>query len=188
MSDFNPYAAPKSEIMEQAHHLAEEGGLWRDGPLLVIRKGTELPDRCLKCNGPAEGYRLKRTLSWHRPAWYLLVLFNLIIYVIVALCVRWTAKVAAPLCPRHRSKRRRAIAVGWLGSLAGIGLMVVGASVPIDGIIIGAVVVVGLVLFLASLIYGMATSQMVVPKRIDKNFVWLKKVSPDFLAALPDWQ
>ncbi len=179
MSDFNPYAAPKSEIVEQKRE-----GLWRDGPLLVIGKGTELPDRCLRCNEPAHGYRLKRTFSWHKPAWYLLVLFNLIIYIIVAMCVRWTAKVSAPFCPRHRSMRRRAIALGWLGSLAGIGLIVFGASYPDYAIVIA----VGVCVFLGSLISGVVSSQMVVPKRIDKNFVWLKKVSPDFLAELPDWQ
>ncbi len=179
MSDFNPYAAPKSEIVEQKRE-----GLWRDGLLLVIGKGTELPDRCLRCNEPAHGYRLKRTFSWHKPAWYLLVLFNLIIYIIVAMCVRWTAKVSAPFCPRHRSMRRRAIALGWLGSLAGISLVILGASSPDYAIVI----VVGVCLFLGSLIFGVIASQLVVPKKIDENFVWLKKVSPVFLATVPDWR
>ena len=38
MSDFNPYAAPKTEIVDLGLHGEEEGGLWRDGRLLVIRK------------------------------------------------------------------------------------------------------------------------------------------------------
>ncbi len=184
MSDFNPYAPPQTEIVELDPHLSEEGGLWRDGPLLVIRKGTELPDRCLRCNEPARGYRLKRTLSWHRPIWFVLAIFNLILYVIVALCVRWTAKVSAPFCPLHRSKRRRAIAIGWLGSLAGIGLLGIGASDPDYAVAI----LVGAFLFLGCLIFGVIQSQLLVPKRIDKNFVWLKKVSPDFIEALPDWR
>ena len=79
MSDFNPYAPPQAEIVDRNLILGEKGDLWRDGKLLLIRKGAELPDRCLKCNEPAEGYRLKRTLSWHPPGWYLLVLLNLII-------------------------------------------------------------------------------------------------------------
>ena len=187
MSDFNPYAAPKTDIAELDPHLAEEGDLWRDGHLLVMRKGTELPDRCLRCNEPAEGYRLRRTLAWHRPGWYLLIFLHIIIYIIVALCVRWTARVSAPFCPRHRSKRRRAIAVGWLGSLAGIGLIVFGVSSdPSSNNAIASGI--GILLFLASLISGVVISQMVVPQRIDKNFVWLKKVSPDFLAALPEWR
>jgi len=184
MSDFNPYTAPQSDILAIPKHLDDREWLWQDGSRLVIRKGAELPDRCLKCNLPAEGYRLKRTLSWHRPGWFLLVLISPIIYIIVALCVRWTAKVSAPFCPRHRSMRRRAIALGWLGSLAGIGLVILGASSPDYAIVI----VVGVCLFLGSLIFGVIASQLVVPKKIDENFVWLKKVSPVFLATVPDWR
>ena len=186
MSEFNPYAAPQAEtkaVIEDMH-LLEEGGLWREGNLLVFRKGTDFPDRCLKCNAPAEGYRLKKLLSWHPPGWYLVILFNLIIYIIVAMCVRYTAKIAAPLCPRHRSKRRRTIALGWIGSLGGIGLVFLGAPMPDYA---GVFAAVGAILFLVFLLYGIIGSNYLVPKRIDKNFAWLRKVSPDFLAELPEW-
>src|SRR5438045_334031 len=42
-------------------------GIWRDGKTLVMMKEAFLPDRCVKCNGPANGYRLRRRLSWHEP-------------------------------------------------------------------------------------------------------------------------
>lgn len=183
MNEFNPYAPPEAAITPQQLHLAEEGGLWRDGPLLVMRKGAELPDRCLRCNAPAEGYRLKRKLSWHRRFWYLIVFFNLFIYIIVALIVRSTAKVAAPICPAHRSQRRRAIAVGWVVSLAGIGLFGFGLANPDHG----WVILLGLVVLFFGLFYGILRSQLVIPKLIDKHFVYLKKVSPDFLEPLPEW-
>jgi hypothetical protein len=179
MDDFNPYAAPRSEIAPDDSHLTGEGGLWRDGPLLMIRKGTELPDRCVKCNGTAGGYRLKRTLSWHPSYWFLLVLVSPLIYIIVALCVRKTAKVAVGLCERHRSARRRAIAVGWLLSLAGIGLIVLsGYDIPFLNL-------AGIGVLVGGILFGIIRSQVLVPKRIDQNFVWLKKVSPEYLAALP---
>ena len=184
MNEFNPYAPPEAEIVPRNLVLSGKSDLWRDDNLLVIRKGAELPDRCLKCDEPAEGYRLRRSLSWHPPGWYLLILVTLILYIIVALCVRWTAKIAAPFCPRHRAQRRNAILFGWLGALAGIGLIIFGVSSPDYAVSI----LVGVGLFLLSLIFGVVFSQLLVPKRIDANFIWLKKVGPKFLADLPEWQ
>ncbi len=185
MSDYNPYAAPETDIKSVVldMHLLEEGGLWRDGKVLVVRKFTDFLDRCLKCNAPAEGYRLKKTLSWHNPFFFVLIVSPLI-YIIVALIVRKTAKIRAPLCPRHRSKRRRAIALGWFGCLAGIGVVCLGAPLPDYA---GTCATIGAIMFLGFLIFGIAGSNYLVPKRIDKNFAWLRKVSLDFLAELPEW-
>jgi hypothetical protein len=182
VSNFNPYEAPKSDVAPRAPFLEAGDGLWRDGPLLVMRKDAELPDRCVKCNTPAEGRRLRRNLSWHPGAWYLLVLVSLPIYVIVALIVRKTARIEVGLCADHRARRRRAIAVGWALSLAGFGMIIYGASVNR-----GDVALIGVVPLLAGLIFGLIGSQTVVASRIDKNLVWLKKVHPSFLAELRDW-
>src|SRR4051812_44962371 len=85
MPEFNPYAAPKTPLAPSSRkQMPVEEGLWADGKVLVMTKSAELPDLCIKCGAPAEGYRLKRNLMWHPPAWYLLILFNLIIYAIVA--------------------------------------------------------------------------------------------------------
>lgn len=184
--DFNPYAAPTAKVGRSP--LMGGPGLWREGNRLVMRKDAELPDRCVRCNEPAHGYRLKRRLSWHHPAFYLFLLFNLIIYVIVALIVRKTAKIEVGLCEAHVRARTRAILVGWLGSLGGIGLMIFGAmnSGPGAQNDLGWMILVGLLLLLVSLIFGASKAPPVVPTRIDANFVWLKRVSPAFLAALPD--
>jgi hypothetical protein len=188
---FNPYAAPKAEV-RVGPHAGDDDGVWRHGAVLVMTKNARLPDRCLKCNGPADGWALKRSLSWHPQVIYILLL-SPIIYIIVALIVRKTAKVYFPLCERHRRRRRRAIAVGWLVSLLGIAMIfVVPTAVPTmvggqtDWIIIPGVILSG-VLLLTGIIYGFMLSQVAVPTRIDKRFVWLRKVGPDFLATLPHW-
>jgi hypothetical protein len=54
-----------------------------------------------------------RTLYWHASGWYLLILFNFLIYAIVALAVRKKVRISPGLCTHHA--RRRA----WL--LAGTG-------------------------------------------------------------------
>jgi hypothetical protein len=73
MEDINPYAAPRHDLPLNA--LADEpaGSVWRDGELLVMRKGAVLPDRCVKCNAPAEGGRLRYVQLWHDPIYFLLL-------------------------------------------------------------------------------------------------------------------
>jgi hypothetical protein len=184
-SYFNPYAAPKSDLAPVAVQPGE--GLWRDGNLLVMSKQASLPDRCVRCNAPAGGFRLRRNLTWHHPAYYIILLFNLLIYVIVALCVRKTAKIDIGLCPDHRSKRIRAIVIGWLGALGGIALFSVGAanSGPAASPDLAWLILVGLVVFLVGLFWGVFGSQTVVPVKIDDRLVWLKKVGSEYLAELP---
>lgn len=183
MSEFNPYAAPEAGIVGRHAVRPEAGEMWCDGKILVTRKGAEFPDRCVKCDQSAEGYRLKRSLSWHPSGWYLLVLVSPILYIIVALCVRWTAKAAIPLCPTHRAKRRNAMLSGWIGALLGVVLFVVGLTDQNLGVLI----LVGFLLIIFSAIFGLLRAQTVTPTRIDKFFVWLKGASPEFLAPLPDW-
>jgi hypothetical protein len=196
MSDFNPYAAPVTDL--STPRSPDEVGVWRDGDLLIMSKDGELPDRCLKCNAPAEGWRLRRNLSWHPQGYYLIILFNLIIYVIVALIVRKTAKVQVPLCPEHRRRRRRFIALAWLGCLLGPAVIVVGAiagdslrgsvsSDVADSVTVG-VILAGLGLFIAGLVLAVIVSNTVSIAKIDKRYVWMKKVSPALLAGLPDWR
>jgi hypothetical protein len=181
MDEFNPYAPPKAEVILDPFALAESG-VWRDGPLLVMTKDAELPDRCLKCNLPTGGWKLRRKLSWHPYYWYFLILFHIIIYIIVALIVRQKATVMIPLCEAHRRRRSRAIAVGWLLGLGGIAAFVLGASFQDYA---PAGILGGLLLILTGLIFGIAGSQVAVPKKIDERFVWIKKVHPAFLAELP---
>ncbi|MDR3635436.1 MAG: hypothetical protein P4L84_16645 [Isosphaeraceae bacterium] len=181
MSEFNPYAAPQTELSTRPREL-DEGGAWCDGNLLVLTKNFDLPDRCLKCNQPTDGWRLKRNLSWHPPVWYALLLINVLLYIMVAMVVRKTGRIAVPLCPAHRRRRRWAIVVGWLTALCGLGLIVAAAGMtehqefPLIG---------GTVLLLFGIIYGVLRSQVAVPKKIDKRLIWLRKVDPAFLAEFP---
>ena len=176
MDEFNPYAAPKSDDILEPYP-SEDGRFWCDGSLLMMTKGVQLPDRCLKCNMPAGGWTLRQRLSWHPPAYYLLIIFcNILIYIVVALIVRKTATVNLPLCEIHRQGRRRAIAWGWVLSLVGIGILVAAASS--DSEYAGAGVLVGVILTLGAMIGGIIGAQVGVAKRIDDRYVWLKKSPP----------
>ena len=53
--------------------------------------------------------------------------------------------------------------------------------------LIAIALIAGLILLFTGIVIGSVGSQVLVPKRIDKHFVWLSRVSPDYLATLPDW-
>jgi len=159
----------------------------------VVRRKAELLDRCLKCAAPTQGYRdrFSRTVSWHRPIWFILVFISWPLYLIAYFIVSHRARLTVALCPLHRRKRGRAITVAWLCVIVGVGAIIVGAMIsdhdtgyrPLAGIAI----IVGVLVLLTGIVIGVFGTKVLIPKRIDKHFVWLSKVSPGYLATLPDW-
>jgi len=139
----------------------------------------------VKCNAPADGRRLTRNLSWHPPAWYLVILAGLLVYVIAALVVRHTARIQIGMCEKHSNQRRKRIAVGWLLGLGSIALMIVAGSQAYIPEALTWLWPVALAMFVASLVIAVIVSRLAVPARIDKHYVWLKNIHADFLDSLP---
>lgn len=180
---FNPYAPPKSDLWEPrapADAAAAEG-LWRAGRHLVMSKDAVLPHRCIRCNRPA-AVRLDRKLQWHRPLVYLALLMNLIVYVIIAVIARKKARIEVSLCDGHDRARKTWMMVGWaiiLGALVLFTAGVAGNGLEVLALLAPLLILVGIVIVL----FG---SQPILPKRIDDHHVWLRNVSPEMLAELPD--
>ena len=64
MSSENPYKPPQvADPMFKPQQL-DQGGIWRQGSLLVMRKDAVLPDRCIRSNVSTDR-KLKRRLNWH---------------------------------------------------------------------------------------------------------------------------
>ncbi len=186
MSTFNPYEAPRSDIRSLGGNLLDGDAIWQDGDMLVARNEAEYPDRCIKCNAPAEGYRFRRTVRWHPPLVYLVLLANILLYALIATIVSKKSRVEAGLCRAHRVRRRNAILTGW--GMAIVGVVVFIAGLSLDAGWKGVPVVLGLCLVFGGAIYGILRAQIYVPKKINKEkFVWLRKVDSDFLASLPAW-
>jgi hypothetical protein len=200
MTEENPYASPLSmdypngqrndypvlTPVQETYPL----GVFRKGNLLVMNKLATLPDRCVKSNEPAVK-RIRRSLSWHPPLIYVTILISILIYVIIALIVRKQATIYIGLSEKWVRKRRKAILIGWLTPMFGFALFVVsliamgnqrGSS---DWYAVG--MIGGIVIGLGGIIYGIVGSQMVTPTKIDDHFVWLKGVSPAYLAELPEF-
>ena len=185
------YATPMGYGAGDGGSPYEAAAVWADGKQVVAGRDVPLlPERCAKCGEPADGRPWERTMYWHHPALFILILFpGLIIYVIVALIVRQKTRVVAGLCPAHRRVRSNAILTGWLIALAGVaaivGGMVVGSGSRQDEhwIVIGWFSGIGLLLLGA--IYGIVRSQVVAPTKMDRGFVWFKGAGPGFLHSLP---
>jgi hypothetical protein len=183
----NPYAAPQAFSPPFKAGYAEAAGLWRQDKLLVMHKNAPLPPRCVKSNVPTTR-TLKRNLTWHHPAVYIALLFNLLVYVILAVILSKRATIHIGLSDEWFAKRRRAILIGWGSVLGSIGMFIAGVSQLDRNDALGGSLVFGsFILFLAGAIYGLIAARMVSPTRITDEYVWLKGVNRDFLATLPDW-
>lgn len=160
---------------------AGAGGLWREGKRLVTRSETPFPDRCVKCNAPANGFRLKRVLYWQHPAYYLLLFCNLIILIIVILIVRKKAVLHIGLCEAHRKQRTTAIIACLAGMLGGLALIIGGAVAGS-----GWLILAGVVLFLGGAVWGILKGRTIAATKIDKDTVWVSGVCREFLDGLPE--
>ncbi len=149
-----------------------------------MERGAALPDRCVKSNEPCEG-RLKRALRWHHPAIFLALIINILIYAILASIMSHRETIHIGLSDEWRRKRRRAITIGWVAALGGLGMFVGGFAT--EEPLLPILIVVGLVTLVGGMLFGMYASQMVSAKRIDKTHVWVRGVCPEFLATLPPW-
>jgi hypothetical protein len=169
----NPYAPPRAGLEVQP-----AGGCWREGKALVMRAGSALPHRCVKCNEPAAQPIKARWVYWHHPGWYLLILVNVLVYVLVALVVRKRSKIAPGLCSRHRRRRRVFMAIGWGGFFLGLAFFFPG---PLET---AAGPAIGMLIIFAAILAGMSGARIVYPSRITKEEVRLKGCGAEFLDSL----
>jgi len=163
-------------------------GIWREGKKLVTRSETPFPDRCVKCNAPANGAKLRRTLYWYHPGYYFLLLLmcvlsfiGLLIFVIVTMAVRKKALLHIGLCDAHRKERLMGIIICTTGILGSVALFVIAALKES-----GWMALIGFAALLFGIIWGIVKARTIVATKIDNNMVWAKGVGPAFLNALPE--
>jgi hypothetical protein len=186
-ADFHACAQCKPSVVAKIARGEPVGTIWRHGKQLVALVNTPLLDRCVKCNAPSEGNRLKRNFYWHHPALYFLVIFpGLLIYAIVAIIVRKRSKTEVGLCSVHRKRRAIWILSCWAAFFAGVAGVIVGAN-ALSGNAAAAVITSSIVVMLASIITGVVMARTVAPTRITRTHVFLKGVHPDYLETLPTW-
>jgi hypothetical protein len=155
-------------------------GIWREGKKLVTRSETPFPDRCVKCNAPANGFKLKRIMYWHHPALYCL-LVSILIYLIVTMILRKKAVLHIGLCEAHRKQRIIGIIICATGIIGGIVLLIAGAALES-----GWLALIGVAGFFFGLIWGIVKARTIAATKIDNGLVWISGVGPAFLNELPE--
>jgi len=152
-------------------------GYWRDGKRVGMDRNALLPDRCFKCDEPADGYRRTVKLT-HVP------LGTEMMVGAIAYAFAKQAKVEIGLCERHRSSRAVNIA---LFSLAVLGLSIfVFTQVRATDLVLPLLATAGLMGGVIGLIYAAVGTRLVRATRITDTHIWLKGAGEPFLASLPD--
>ena len=114
--------------------LPPPGAVWREGRTLVALRDGVLPECCVRCGDPGDARPIRRSLNWHHPAIYILVLW-LIPYIVVALAVRKTTTLTMSVCERHRRIRRWSLWGGWGLFLASVACGA--AAIALESAILG---------------------------------------------------
>lgn len=170
-----PYDAPMS--------VGQFVGYWRDKGRVVMDRNAILPDRCAKCNLPADGYRRAVKLASSSIG------SELMFGAIGALMFAKRATVDVGFCERHRRSVQRAVTPGLItlaAVLAFIAMPNLARAVPPTTVAIVmfalvAVVIVAGFLTLARLISGAG----IRATRITDTHLWLKGFGTSFLDSLP---
>lgn len=162
--------------------LANPGSAYRDGKILVVPTGASLPPMCVKCGQPVSGQYLNKNFSWH-PSWvYLLILIGLLFYIILALVLRKTARVAIPFCHEHRSRRTNMYIIATVLLIAWIPEWIVLAYLNVDG---GWIALATVGMILAGLVVLAVAGSQFAPVFIDASCARFKGAEEPFLMTLP---
>lgn len=171
----NPWTPPAAETLE-VQPLPE---VWADGNVIVLRPGTDLPERCVICNSRDRVTMRRKRVVWHHPALYLLILLNPLVYFVVALIVRRSARVQVGLCETHHRQRLARIFAG-LG-VTGLGILISALQFG-NG---GGMLLLAIGFTIVALLVTFFLAQTVSAERIDARWVRLKGAGAAFLDGLP---
>jgi hypothetical protein len=174
MDENNPYAPPKATIKD-----VRDTDCKRDGKVLIVPIGSDLPERCIICNEPAQDPIKKTKLYWHSPWLYLLFLINILVYAIAALIARKTIKVSPGLCVAHTLKRKKRLRLIFILSLISVGIGVCFVKAGEES---GAII--AFVMALVILIPAIFVARKLYPKKITKEYAYLGGCKEPFLDSL----
>jgi hypothetical protein len=156
-----------------------QSGLRVEGDQLVVSSGAMLPPRCVKTNEPVVGVPLTKTLYWAHPALYILVLFNLLIFAIVYLCVRKRCDLTFYVSPDAAKKRTTRMIYAAGAALLGFLLIFGGIAEHSLGI-----AVFGGVLILVGLVIASVFSNVLTIATHKNGEFWIKGCGPEFLDSI----
>ena len=193
----NPFSSPMAEspAPERAKSamigpLDEDDDIWQYESLLLVRRGAQLPDRCIVCNNEAEPKRLRFVIRQEISRWLVVVLvltMGPLFLLIVAMCLP-TAQLSPGLCRLHSRQETR-------GRRATVCLLLLGMCLPLMPMVSFALwpnleipgafafLIPGLILVFSTIVYAAVSTRPMRAKKIDEEFIWLKGVPSEYVAA-----
>ena len=151
-------------------------GYWRDGKRVVMDRNAVLPDRCFKCDEPANGYRRATTLTHVPTATEMMV-------GAIAYAFAKRAPIEIGLCERHR--RSKAATVALVSGATLLASLLVFTQVRATELVLPLLATVGLIGGVVGLLYAAVGFKVVRATKITDTHVWLKGAGEPFLASLP---
>jgi hypothetical protein len=151
-------------------------GYWRDGKRIVMDRNAVLPDRCIKCDEPANGYRRAAQLSYVPTGTELM--FGAIAYISAK-----RASIEFGLCERHR--RSRAINIALVSTAVLLASIYVFTQVRTTELVLPLLATVGLIGSVIGLVYAAVGTRVVRATKLTDTHIWLKGAGEAFLASLP---
>lgn len=189
LSDVHPaFLATLPELKASSIFKAEPSdpapGVWRLFNLLVVRKGTPLPERCLLTN-QSTARHLRIRVLWPSPAVVMLLLFSviclnfcgLILLALVLLTLK-RVKLTLPFSEEILRNRRRKI-LQWMAGVALASVILVPLMLLAEplGLLLG---------LLLALVAAYACPRLPVQvDRVQGEFIMIKGVSAEYLKSLP---
>ncbi|MBT9317670.1 tetratricopeptide repeat protein [Leptothoe spongobia] len=186
--DVTSHSSALGQIAPLAGDVAQpaDTGIWRDKNLLVMRRGAQLPDRCIKTNQPAQGKRYQAELRW-LPWWYI---FLGAISLFAAIFLSHRATLSVGMTERQLKKYKQSAFVGWILTALGVILCIAPLALPIDKYPewVKWILILGLILLLIGPVISLIVARPVSIATIRGDFIWLRGVSKPYLNRLPEWQ
>jgi hypothetical protein len=157
--------------------------VWRKKKELIITPHSELPDRCVKCNKPADGYRKKVKIEETS--------FGLFLFIgLLAALFNKTHRVEIGLCKKCRKKCSTGIILGvasvfvaFIGSCITLVLFLVNSNPLIVRTAMTGTIVTGVVLAIT----GSSMRSTVRARSIKADYIRIFGAGRKFLDSLPEF-
>jgi hypothetical protein len=166
MDSTNPFAPPLADLAVPTS--GEAAAFSLNQQVLRVRKGAALPNVCLWSGEPEGAQRVRKVLHWAPPWTAILALWPLI-YLVVYFIVRKSGSIDYSLGPGARARKQQALVYGGGGMLLSFAALALGIArdAPLSALL-------GVLGFLAALIFTLIRARVVQVVRIDKEHVHLK--------------
>lgn len=151
-------------------------GYWREGTRLVMDRSAVLPDRCIKCNEPANGYRRSMNLVYVPRSQQLL-------HGAWSYLAAKRAKIDIGLCDRHR--RSRAVTLALVSVAVIIASIIIFTQVGATDAVLPLLATAGLSAGVIGLLWAAVSGRQVRATNITDTHIWLRGAGEEFLASLP---